>query len=135
MATQTSQEIKIVKVDSNVYVVCDYGATGEGRTVMTLITRAYPRSDDYVNASYIDDEGKFRFDPTTKNTPEERALKEFKEKFGDYFAIGADVVDRFEFFDRYGNHVPEYLYKFTDPESEDAPPGFSWFGSLHYNYS
>lgn len=121
--------------DPNVYVVCDYSATGEGRSVMTLVTRALPHSDDYLNPSYIDENGRFHYDPTTKNTPEERALREFKEKFGDYFAIGAEVVDRYEFFDRYGKHVPEYLYKFTDPNGEDIPPGFSWFSSLYYNYS
>ena len=123
--------------DPFVYVVCDYSATGEGRTVMTLITYALPWSEDYVNESYIDETGKFHFDPTTKNTPEERALREFKEKFGDYFAIGAEVVDRFEFFDRYGEFVPELLYKFTDPDSEDhqPSPGFHWTGSFYYNYS
>lgn len=123
------------KRDPNVYVVCDYSATGEGRTVMTLITRAQPKRDDYVNESYIDEHGKFHFDSTTKNTPEERALREFEEKFGDYFRIGADVIDRYEFFDRYSQHVPEYLYKFTDPEGDDIPMGFNWFGSFYYNYS
>lgn len=123
------------KPDPNVYVICDYAATGEGRTVMTLITRAAPRSEDYVNPSHFDENGHWHFDRTTKNTPEERAVREFKQHFGDYYAIGAEVVDRLEFFDRVGKFVPEILYKATDPEGNDAPPGFYWTGSLHFNYS
>lgn len=123
------------KPDLNVYVICDYAATGEGRTVMTLITRALPLSEDYANSSYFDENGQWKFDPTTKNTPAERAIREFKEHFGDYYAIGAEVVDRVEFFDRFGKFVPEILYKATDPEGNDAPPGFHWTGSLHFNYS
>jgi hypothetical protein len=123
------------KPDPNVYVLCDYGATGEGRTVMTMVTRASPRGDDYVTPGYIDENGHWQFDRTTKNTPEERALKEFKEHFGDYYAMGAEVLDRVDFFGRVGRFVPEALYKLTDPEGDDNPPGFHWTGSFHYNYS
>lgn len=119
--------------DPNVYVVCDYGATGEGRTVMTLITRVSPRHDL----------GDFAVQPGPENgwqgelaiTRDKIALREFKDRFGDYYAIGAEVIDRYEFFDRYGKHVPEILYKLTDPNGKDIPPGFNWFGSLYYNYS
>ena len=123
------------KQDPNIYVVCDYGATGEGTTVMTLVTRANPRSSDYVKPSYIDEKGHFCFESETVNTAEERALREFKETFGAYFAIGAKVLDRYEFFHRYGEMVPAMLYKMCDPDDEHIPPGFSWYGSLHYNYS
>jgi hypothetical protein len=123
------------KSDPNIYLVCDYAATGEGRTVMTMVTRAYPLGDDYLNTSHIDSDGTFHYDPTTKNTPEERAEREFIERFGEYYIMGVEVLDRVEFFDRYGKFVPEMLYKFTDPNSEDIPPGFNWFGSFHYNYS
>ncbi len=119
--------------DPNIYVVCDYSATGEGRTVMTLITRAYPRRDL----------GDYAVDPSSENgwrgelavTRDAIALREFKEKFGDYFSIGAEVIDRVEFFHRYGKHVPEFMYKLTEPDGEDMPPGFNWFGSLYSNYS
>ncbi len=123
------------KQDPNIYVVCDYGATGEGTTIMTLVTRAVPRHDDYVKESWIDSNGKFHFEPETKNTPEERALREFEKLFGGYYRIGAEILDRYEFFHRYGEMVPTMLYKLCDPESEHVPPGFSWHGSLHYNYS
>jgi hypothetical protein len=121
--------------DSNIYVVCDYGATGEGTTVMTLITRANPRREDYVKESWIDENGKFHFESETSNTPEERAKREFEDIFGGYYAIGAEILDRYEFFHRYSEMVPPVLYKLCDPHSEHVPPGFSWHGSLHYNYS
>lgn len=121
--------------DPNIYVVCNYSATGEGTTVMTLITRAQPNSHDYVKPSRIDENGHFRFESETKNTAEERALREFKEIFGEYFARGARILDRYEFFHRYGDMVPTILYKMCDPDDEHISPGFGWHGSLHYNYS
>lgn len=121
--------------DPNIYVVCDYSATGEGTTVMTLITRAHPRSNDYVKPSWIDDKGRFHFESKTVNTVEERALREFEEIFGDYFSKGARILDRYEFFHRYGEMVPSNLYKMCDPDDEHIPPGLSWHSSLHFNYS
>lgn len=121
--------------DPNIYVVCDYAATGEGTTIMTLITRASPKREDYVKESWIDENGHFHFESETRNTKEERALREFKEIFGDWYARGAKVMDRYEFFHRYGNLVPQNLYEMCDPDSDMTPPGFHWYGSLYFNYS
>lgn len=126
-----------MREDPNQYVVSDYGATGEGRTVMILITRARPRRDekhnDYeVEPSFTED----GYNPgVEKNTPTFRALREFAEHFDGYFSLGAETLDRNEFFHRFGNHVPEYLYKMTDPEGEDCPPGFNYKSEIHYNFS
>ena len=121
--------------DPNVYVVSDYSASGEGRSIMILITRANPRSDlnDFeVEPAFVEN----TFHPgKLKNTPEERALREFTNIFGSFNATGAEVLDRYEFFHRYENHLPSYLYKMTDPNGEDIPPGFSYHSSLHFNYS
>jgi hypothetical protein len=121
--------------DRNIYVVCNYGATGEGNTVMTLITRANPLSSDYVKQSWIDENGHFRYESETKNTPQERALREFEQIFGDWYAKGAEILDRNEFFHRYSDYVSPMLYKLCDPEDSYYPPGFNWYGSLHMNYS
>lgn len=121
--------------DFNQYVVSDYLATGEGRTVITLITRAPAMLDlgDYEVEPYFDETGFHH--GIEKTTPEERALREFKEIFGGYLAIGAEVLDRYEFFHRFGNHVPKILYDLTDPESDSYPPAFQWYGHLHLNFS
>jgi len=104
-------------------------------TVMILITRARPRYDltDYEVEPSFTEQG---YDPgIEKTTPEERALREFSQEFGGYIAMGAETLDRNEFFHRFGNHVPEYLYKMTDPDSENFPPGFHYKSEIHFNFS
>src|SRR6056297_4078171 len=92
-----------MKTDPNVYVVSDYSATGEGRTVSVLVTRARARRDEThndfeVEPSFTDD----GYDPgVEKNTPEFRALREFAEEFNGFYAMGAEVLDRNEFFHRF----------------------------------
>lgn len=121
--------------DPNVYLVCDYSATGEGRSVMILITRALARRDlgDYEVEPYFGEDG-FNHG-IEKTTPTVRAIREFAEKFGGYYARGVEVVDRNEFFHRFENHVPQYLYKMTDRENENCPPGFNFYTAIHFNFS
>lgn len=126
-----------MREDPNQYIVSDYSATGEGRTVMILITRARARRDDQYNdyevePSFTED----GYNPgIEKNTAEFRALREFAEQFDSYFATYAEALDRNEFFHRFGNHVPEYLYKMTDPDGEHCPPGFYYKSEIHFNFS
>ena len=125
------------RTDPNVYVVSDYSATGEGRTVMVLITRARARRDEQHNDYEVEpgftEDG---YNPGVEaNTPEFRALREFSEEFGGYMAMGAEVLDRNEFFHRFGNHVPEYIYKMTDIDGEYTPGGFHYKSEIHYNFS
>lgn len=117
--------------DPLLYLVSDYSATGEGRTISILITYAFPLSHDYGTQPSWDN-GTYH-EGTLKNTAEERANREFTEKFGEWFAIGAEVMDRYEFFHRYGSYVPEYVYKMTDPNS--GGPYFHYFSQVHFNYS
>ena len=126
-----------IKTDPNVYVVSDYSATGEGRSVMVLITRARARRDEEYNDYEVEpsftDGG---YNPGVEsNTPAFRALREFSKEFGGYMARGAEVLDRNEFFHRFGNHVPEYIYKMTDIDGEHTPGGFHYKSEIHYNFS
>ena len=126
-----------IKTDPNVYVVSDYSATGEGRTVSVLVTRARARRDEKYNDYEVEpsftDEG---YNPGVEsNTPEFRALREFAEEFDGFWAMGAEVLDRNEFFHRFGNHVPEYLYKMTDTDGEFTPGGLHYKSQIHYNFS
>lgn len=126
------------RTDPNVYVVSDYSATGEGRTVIVLITRARARRDEEYNDYEVEpsfDEN-YKYTPGLEaNTPEFRALREFSKEFGGYMARGAEVLDRNEFFHRFGNHVPEYIYKMTDIDGEHTPGGFHYKSEIHYNFS
>ena len=92
------------------FMVSDYYATGEGSVVMILITRA---------------------DMLT----EEEAIQNYREYFGGYHASGVEILERDEFLIRYGNHIPQYLYNLTDPDS-DFPgivPAIHYTSTLHLN--
>ncbi len=91
------------------FVVADYFATGEGRTIMLLITKAYGPSD-----------------------PETNAREQFAKLFGDYFAIGAEIITWEDMKKDYENFLPPAILKYMN--NPDAP-GFSWHTSFHFNYS
>lgn len=123
------------------FVISDDFATGEGRTVSLLITRAYPKDDDYEedsrNKSYRDDDGKFHFVmPTLKEgrTPRYRAAREFVEKFGGWAGRGAEFLSRDEFLAKYGRFLPEHVVKFLK-DTEDDSGNFNYYSQYHVNYS
>lgn len=100
---------------SDIYTVtCDYLATGEGRTVMVLITRAYGSDDGATNA-----------------------LNRFKEIFGDWYAQGAEVEEGLQLNKSW---IGQIISKNTRMdlmrwESGDDPPGgLEYFSSLHVNF-
>jgi hypothetical protein len=101
---------------SRIYTVtADYGATGEGHTLMLLITRGYGSDDGPSNA-----------------------LERFREIFGDYFAQGADVEEGLQLNKHYVRDlVPEStrLKLMTWESSDDAPGGLEYFAQLHVNFS
>ena len=113
------------------FLACDYFATGEGRTVMLLITRAYARSEDYETHGDIVD-GKF-VPGTLKNSAKFRAAREFADEFGGYYLQGAENLSREEFLKRFGNHLPPYSEKILN--SEDGPGNFNLKLQIHMNYS
>lgn len=118
------------------FLVCDYFATGEGRTVMLLITRAYPHADDYATESYFDDEGKFCVGELKKgHTAKVRAAREFRDEFGGYYLQGAENLPREEFVQRFGHHLPEYVHKILTAEGDDRPGNLNFKQSVHMNFS
>jgi len=115
------------------FLACDYSATGEGRTVMLLITRAYPRGEDYETPSDFVD-GKFVLG-TLKNSAKFRAAREFIKEFGGYYAQGAENLSREEFLKRFGNHLPPYAEKILSPEPGEGPGNFNLKLQIHMNFS
>lgn len=107
------------------FLACDYYATGEGRTVCLLITRAYPHVDDYDKNS----------DLKKGHTPKVIAAREFAEQFGGYYLQGAENLPREEFLKRFGHHLPEYVHKILNAEGNDRPGNFNFVQSVHFNYS
>lgn len=115
------------------FVASDYYATGEGRTVCLLITRAYPRSEDYATESRFED-GMF-IPGELANSAKFRAAREFTEEFGSYFAQGAENLPREEFLKRFGNHLPPYTEKILNPEPGEGPGNFNLKLQIHMNFS
>ena len=116
------------------FLACDYFATGEGRTIMLLITRAYPSTDDYEYHGHYNESrqwinGKLK----EHHTPKVIAAREFIERFGGYFAQGAENLTREEFFKRFGHHLPDYVKKMI--EDPDQPGNFHYEMSFHFNFS
>lgn len=103
------------------FLVSDYYATGEGRTICILITRAYPWAEDYAEDEII------------KHSAEYRANREFTVKFGGWYAQGAENLTREQFLDKVGHYLPEFVRKIlTDPEQ---PGNLNFAQEFHLNYS
>ena len=118
------------------YLVSDYYGTGEGRTMCVLITRAYPKQDDYkVAPTFVEDaEGRPQYVPgELKYNQKFIAAREFKERFGDFYSQFVENLDQEEFFNRFGRLVPQMVVKLHD--SEDTPGNFYFAQEFHFNYS
>jgi hypothetical protein len=114
------------------FVVSDYFATGEGRTISILITRAYPRHDDYLEQPSFDKD--YNYSPgTLKTTAEERAFREFEEFFDDFTARGGVVLYREEFLESYEQFIPEMLRKLL--QDSQQPGNLNFKTKLHVNFS
>jgi hypothetical protein len=117
------------------YIACDYYATGEGRTVCLLITRAYPHANDYeTHGNYTD--GVYT-PPVMKagHTDKVRAAREFAEKFDSWYLQGAENLPRDEFLQRFGHLLPEFAHKLLDAEGNDRPSNFNFAQQFHLNFS
>lgn len=117
------------------FVVCDYSATGEGMTKMIMITRAYPREDDYETPGSYNYETQEYTPPTLKpnRTAAVRAIREFAERFDGYYARGAECIDRETFFDLYDSYLPKFVKRML--EDPDQPGNFNFQQQIHMNFS
>ncbi len=101
------------------YLICDYSATGEGRTVCVMIAHSYV------------------FDTLSIGPPEKTqqdCMKEaFARRFGEYLTIGMREVTKNEFEERYGWTIPETVYRMIT--EKPYPPGFQWSTEIYYNLS
>lgn len=114
------------------YVAVDYFATGEGRSVFLLITRAYPSTDDYeIQPSFTED---WKYIPgKLKISEEEIALREMVNFAGGWFGRFSECLEREEFFRRFGHLVPDTVKKMI--EDDDQPGNLNFKTSFHFNFS
>jgi hypothetical protein len=118
------------------YLYCDYFGTGEGRTLCVMITRAYPKQDDYEIPPDIvtDENGKMVLVPgKLKHSQKLIAAREFVERFGPYYAQCAENLSKEEFLNRCGRLLPEMVLKLLN--AEDQPGNLFFAQEFHFNYS
>ena len=117
------------------FVASDYYATGEGVTKCLLITRAYPRDEDYEvkpETVYID--GKYHFNPgVVKFGPGFRAIREFNELFGGFYGRGAQLYAYEEFMKKFEAYIPKVVVNLLSDPSQ--PGNFHWHTEVHMNFS
>lgn len=89
--------------DPYYFLVSDYCATGEGRTISILIT-----TRNYDEAEYS-------------------PLKEFYELFGSHYFLAVKFVSREHFFNSYGNFIPTLIPKVIDIGN------FAYHSQMHLN--
>lgn len=131
----------MVEEDNLHFVISEYFATGEGMTISLLITRAYPKEDDYDEdsrgKSYMGEDGTFHFVmPTLKegNTARYRAMREFVELFGNWYGRGAEVLSRHEFLSKFSRQLPDHVVRLLT-DTEDDSGNFKYHSQYHVNYS
>ena len=90
------------------YLVSDYSATGEGRTVCVLLV------------------------PTYQVPTEEDKRNRFLKTFDDYWTIGMEELDKHTFEEKYLWTMPEPVFSMINV---DKPPGFMWSTQIHFNFS
>ena len=121
--------------DPFVFLHSEYYATGEGITHCFLVTRAFPRAEDYAVESRFDEDGQWHPGELSKeSTPETRALREFVEHFDSWMARGAQSITREQFLGaKYESFVPGYVRRLL--LADDVPGNLHWTQQFHVNYS
>jgi hypothetical protein len=104
------------------FLVAEYWEQSCGRTFFLMMTQATPEGRDY------DRDGKNPYVPI--NTQEERAIRKFKEVFGEYFTQDMKFITREKFFTEYSHYLPQKLV-----ELKDQLCSIEYHSKLHFNFS
>lgn len=103
------------------FLVSDYYATGEGRTISLMVTQAFPHTaEDFAEG------GKGYRAITTR---EYRAVREFHNTFGEWCCKGLEFLPKEYFFGTYSNCLPPLLNNIK----EDSY--FKFHTQIHFNLS
>ena len=104
------------------FLVADWWEQSCGRTIFLYMSQFTPEGRDYNR------DGENPYTPI--NTQEERAIRKFKEVFGEYFTQDLQFVTREEFFTKYAGYLPPRLL-----EVKDDLCNVDYHSKLHINYS
>lgn len=104
------------------FIAAEWWEQGCGRTIFLMMSQFTPEGRDF------DKNGKNPYVPI--NTQEERAIRKFKEVFGEYFTQDMKFVTREEFFTKYSQYLPQKLV-----ELKDQLCYIEYCSKLHFNFS
>lgn len=103
------------------FMVNDYYATGEGRTISLMITQALPgMEEDFDTENY---------GYQTVTSKEYRAIREFYEVFGEFDSHGLEFLPEDHFFGMYANCLPPLLQNIKNDSY------YEFYTHIHFNLS
>jgi hypothetical protein len=103
-----------------VYMLSEYGATGEGNTVCIMMTQAIPYGADFSEEN--------RYVPI--NSQQYRAVRAFHEQFGTWHLHGLRFLSKEDFFTECAYYIPPVMMKLSNKNC------FKEFHTkVHYNFS
>ena len=103
-----------------VYMIAEYGATGEGSTHCLYLTQAMPYGDDF--------DGVHKYVPI--NSKQYRAVREFHKQFGTFMLYGLKFLSKEDFYTQYAYFIPPVMMKLSNAKCYK-----SFYTEVHFNYS
>jgi len=103
-----------------VYMLSEYGATGEGNTVCLMMTQATPYGDDFSDEN--------RYVPI--NSQQYRAVRAFHEQFGTWYLHGLRFLSKEDFFTECAYYIPPVMMKLSNKNCYK-----DFHTRVHYNFS
>lgn len=116
------------------YVVSDYSASGEGRTISILITQGIFEEEDYeTKTEYIENsDGSFSVkEGILKRSMNFILLREFASLFGAFHYHGAEILTKDEFITRYKHFISDSIINFLDSNAG----AFHYYNQFHINFN
>ena len=106
--------------ESWVYMVAEYGATGEGQTTCIFLTQATPYGDDFS--------GENKYVPI--NSKQYRAVRAFHEQFGTFMLHGLRFLSKEDFLTECAYFIPPVMMKLSNAKCYKE-----FYTKVHYNFS
>lgn len=95
------------------FMVCNYGATGEGHTVSILICTMHVQSSEWEHRPKVDlgtRDQPAKYSPGKLNcTPRDVLTRQFSDVFGSYLTIGIEFLDWETMKEDYAAYLPSAL--------------------------
>jgi hypothetical protein len=103
-----------------VYMVAEYGATGEGSTHCLYLTQANPYGNDFAEGNFY----------VPVNSKQYRAVRAFHEQFGTWYLHGLKFLSKEDFYTQYAYFIPPVMMKLSNAKCYKE-----FYTKVHYNFS